>query len=310
MLSRWKNKAAAVVDPLLASRTQPVAVVVGSPRSGTTWCLRALGDALGAKTLHEPLSPLNGHRWHRLPPDTRLHVATTYLPLGMDDVNAATEAAWRRGCRGVAGSKEGLRARTSLRESLRSGVVVKSVRLDLLLPDWLQAFPAPTLHIRRHPIGVFESLSSKPGLLRGLSHPSFFAEPRPSSADEALRQELLPWMQSEHLEVRFAAFWSLSQRRADQAIQQGLATGVIYEAVCLDPQHFQPFFTAWNLAADLSAIRPLTSSTTDRKRSRVPVAERVYTWRTSVDPAVQARILDVVQTIYPGVMAPWDQSSS
>ena len=140
--------------------TRPVLLVSGFWRSGTTWIQESLAAALTAKTVFEPLAPMDAAAKEllrrRFPDDTEdLRQATVLGPCPFDDPlwavlgDAAT---------GRLATSYLLSCRQTVAESLRTRSVVKDVRLQANLAAFHHRFGTPVLHVRRHPCAVAASL--------------------------------------------------------------------------------------------------------------------------------------------------------
>ena len=157
-----ENAAARAIDRSLGhlGAARPRLLVSGFWRSGTTWLQESLSTALGAKTVFEPLSPMEPLRRAAL---LRLH------PHDTEDLRQATipgacpddAGFWRylgRTCRGRVATEYLMSCRRDMAESFRRDIVVKDVRLQANLAEFHRRFGVPIVHVRRHPCAVVASL--------------------------------------------------------------------------------------------------------------------------------------------------------
>ena len=282
--------------------SRPVLLVSGFWRSGTTWLQECLAVALGAKTVFEPLSPMEPRRradLSKLYPDDGedLWQATVPGPWSPNDV------AWRyldAACSGRLATEYLMSCRRDVAESLRPAIVVKDVRLQANLGAFQDRYRVPVVHVRRHPCAVVASL------LAANWHWSF---------EHAPLEVLLPRLGAARPEVeraralrfdtdalhRIAAFWAVTERLAAEGLS-GQRWGALlsYERFSRDPA---PVLA--ELCRTLGLGQRATVDFSQPSASVHPEAFAAYgaapreRWRTMLTAQEISRIETVVDAIFP-----------
>ena len=279
------------------SRT--VLVVSGFWRSGTTWVQECFAESLGAKTVFEPVSPMELRRRLMLGGAFTTEDALQAFVPGPDQ-DAAFWAFFEAAAHGRTGSAFSLSCRRSLWESFRTGIVLKDVRLHRNLRAVHERFDAPVVHVRRHPCAVVASLRAANW------HWSF---DRMSVLDGSLPhgdREFLLECDADALS-RLAAFWALHEREAALALQgQPWACEMTYEEMVRSPR--QQIETAGRklglrLAPGTKMERP--SASLDPKAFASVATRRTDFWTTVLTAREIARVEQIVSTIYPEWRTHW-----
>ena len=295
----WVVDGARAVDWTLARlrASRPVVLVSGFWRSGTTWLQESLAESLRAKTVFEPLSPLDPRR--------RAMVEAAFDGHG-DSLQAAIPGPWTEddpawpfldaACTGRHTSNFILNCRRGLRESFLTRVVVKDVRLQFNLPAFNRRFRVPVIHLRRHPCAVTASL---------------LAADWSWSFERASLDRLLPAAVEGRAGIvrdcdrdglsRIAATWAVTERCADADLAgRPWARRPVYEDLVGDPG---PAFAA--LCTSLGLARRLDADFGRLSASTVAAVAPRDRWRQALTPTEIARIEAIVTRIHPGCLAPW-----
>lgn len=217
--------------------SRPVLLVSGFWRSGTTWLQECLAAALGAKTVFEPMSPMEPRRradLSKLYPDDGedLWQATVPGPWSPNDV------AWRyldAACSGRLATEYLMSCRRDVAESLRRTIVVKDVRLQANFRAFHDRYGVPVVHVRRHPCAVVASLLAA-NWHWSFEHASLaMVLPRLGAAlTEAERTRALRF-DTDALH-RTAAFWAVTERLAAEGLsRQRWGALLSYENFSADP---------------------------------------------------------------------------
>ena len=285
---------AGLLDAVLgrARLAGPVVVVSGFWRSGTTWLQEGLAEALGAKTIFEPLSPQEPRR--------RAALAARF-PGDEDALQAFIPGPWPPGAaewRGFAAAARGLRGgafllscRSGVAESARTAIVIKDVRLHRNLAPLHRSLGVPVIHLRRHPCAVVASLVAADW------HWSFARVSLARLVPEA--PELAPY--DGDAVSRIAAYWAYVERLAASDLA-GASWGrrVAYEALARDPGAVVAGLCAWlgrrqRGAPDFS--RPAASIHPAAFAARGAAPEP---WRGTLSGAEAARVEAIADAVYPG----------
>ena len=296
--------AARLIDGTLgrAGLARPRLLVSGFWRSGTTWLQESLAEALGGKTVFEPLSPMEPRRraamTHRYPEDTEDLLQAT-VP-GPQTPGGPFWADLDRACTGAHPTTYLLSCRRTVAESLRRTIVVKDVRLQANLAAFHLRYGTPIVHVRRHPCAVVASLVAADWHWSFARAPLASLLPRLSTAlgdDEraaALRYDT-------DVLCRIAAFWAVTERIATAALGgQPWAMVLPYERFAAEPDVVmaricQTLALARRRSVDLSA----PSASVDPEIFAAYGAPPRERWRTLLSPSEIDRIESVVDAIYP-----------
>lgn len=301
-------RAARLIDAAMARAgvVRPLILVSGFWRSGTTWLQECLAEALDAKTVFEPLSPLDPARGaavaRRFPGDE--DAAQAFIPAEL----SSDEDVWTtldHAMSGRADSSFALSCRWSLHESFRRAVVVKDVRLQCNLALVHARYGIPVVHVRRHPCAVVASL------LAADWHWSFarvrLAELLPAPANEK-RPGADPRAFDDDATSRIAAVWAWSEGRAAASLE-GTSWGRLftYEDLARDPEGvFAAICTGFGLRPKVGAVfdRPSASIHPDAFAARSTTNDR---WRRLMSTAEIERIERIADAVYPGWREAWSR---
>ena len=294
-------RAARLIDEAvaIAGLAQPLVMVSGFWRSGTTWLQECLAESLGAKTVFEPLSPKQPGWDHilaaHLPPNPDLREA--YIPGPL----SAGDPAWRYLDRAVLGRGAdgfGMACRRTVAESLRTGIVLKDVRLQANLAAVHERYGIPVVHVRRRPAAVVASLLIADwgwgfdqvrlaDLLAGLG------------VDKVQREAARPF-DTDPLS-RIAAYWAVTERLVHRNISgKSWACVLGYEAAVTAPHTLMSFLCRF--VGRPQRRRPRAdddSPVTHPEVRRMDKSLRAERWRRGLSPVDIARIETIVGSLYP-----------
>ena len=301
--------AACAVDRALArlKGAKPILLVNGFWRSGTTWLQECCAEALDAKTVFEPLSPLNPERRAMMAGffGDDEDIVQAFIPEARPD----DEAFWRfldGACVGRQANTFTLSCRRNARESFKRSVVVKDVRLHRNLDGFHRRYGVPVVHIRRHPCAVVASL------LAADWHWSFervrLAAVLPKLGDASASSRAASGFDMFDTDAvsRIAAFWAVNERCADAALRgQPWGRLMTYEHLSADP--------ASALAGlcdglGLKQLRPAsfeTPSASIHPEVFAATPNRSEGWRRSLPASAIGRIEAVADTLYPDWRGHW-----
>ena len=279
--------------------SRPILVVSGFWRSGTTWLQECFAEGLGAKTVFEPVSPMEPRRRAMLGDAFATEDALQAFVPGPDQ-DAAFWNCFEAAASGRTGSRFSLSCRRSLWESFRTGIVVKDVRLHRNLRAVHERLDVPVVHVRRHPCAVVASLRAANW------HWSF---DRLSLLDGPLPQAnpgFLCACDGDALS-RLAAFWALHEREAALALQgQPWACEMTYEAMVSSPRRqIETAGQKLGLRLAPGTRTERSSASLDPKAFASVVTRRADFWTMVLTPPEIARIEHIVSTIYPEWRTHW-----
>ena len=279
--------------------SRPVLVVSGFWRSGTTWLQECFADSLGAKTVFEPLSPMEPRRRLMLGDTFATEDALQAFVPGPDQDATLWTFLDAAAC-GRTGSRFSLSCRRSLWESFRTGIVVKDVRLHRNLCAVHERFAVPVVHVRRHPCAVVASLRAA-NWHWSFDRLSLLDGPLPHGDPEFLRE-----CDTDPLS-RLTAVWALHEREAASALQgRPWACEMTYEAMVRAPRRQIAAAgerLGLRLARDAASERP--SASIDPTAFASVATRRSDFWRTALAEPEIARIEQIASTIYPGWRGHW-----
>lgn len=280
--------------------SRPILVVSGFWRSGTTWLQECLAEALGAKTVFEPLSPMEPRRRLVLGDAFATEdVSQAFVP--GPDQNTVFWRSFEAAAHAQTGSRFSLSCRRSLWESFRTGIVLKDVRLHRNLLAVHERFNIPVIHIRRHPCAVIASLRAADW------HWSF---ERVSLLDWPLPQADAVFLRECDLDAssRLAAFWALHEREAACALHdQPWAREMTYEAMVEAPREqieIAGSILGLRVALDAAVERP--SASIDPTAFAFVATRRTDFWKTLLSEPEIERIEHVASVIYPRWRTHWE----
>lgn len=279
---------------------QPIVLVSGFWRSGTTWLQECLAESLGAKTVFEPLSPLNTPRRIQLAArfsgDEDALQAFVPADLSEDDPTwDLLDAAFT----GRHGNNFLLSCRRNVAESRRRKIVVKDVRLQFNLPAVHQRFGIPVIHIRRHPCAVVASL------LAADWHWSFERIRLSMLMPDAAAR--LPREFDMDAVSRIAACWALTERHVASVVQdEPWAKAVTYEEMVENPCSSLTAFCKWLGQHEVRAAafgRP--SASIDPAEFTASGRNRHDRWRRSMPIEQITRVKTIADELHPTWRETW-----
>ena len=279
---------------------EPVALVSGFWRSGTTWVQECLAESLGAKTVFEPLSPVDRGRRAQL---------VGQVPGGEDALQAfipppcpAEDPLWTlldAAFTGRHSSNFLLSCRPDVAESFKRRIVVKDVRLQFNLPGIHRRFAVPVVHVRRHPGAVVASL------LAADWHWSFervrLSDILPAPSGEAVRA-----FDTDALS-RIAAYWAVTERQVAASLEgQPWARTVTYEDIVASPSAVFADLCRWVGRAQICTAAFDRPSASAHPGSFPPSGRNVHDrWRQSLSEAQVDRIARIVDDLHPAWRDVW-----
>ena len=279
--------------------SRPVLLVSGFWRSGTTWLQECFAEGLGAKTVFEPLSPMEPLRRDMLEDAFPTEdVLQAFVP-GPDQDPAFWRFFEAAAC-GRTGSRFSLSCRRSLRESWRTRIVVKDVRLHRNLRAVHERCAVAVVHIRRHPCAVVASLRAADWHWN-FERVSLLDWPLPPADPGFLRE-----CDADGLS-RLAAFWALHEREASSALRsQPWAYEMTYEALVEAPeQQIEIAGAKLRLRMARRATPERPSASIDPRAFASVATRRTDFWKAMLTPSEIGRIEHVVSTLYPTWRAHW-----
>ena len=292
---------ALVADRSLAllGLSRPVLVVSGFWRSGTTWLQESFAESLGAKTVFEPLSPMEPRRSRMLGGAFASEdILQSFVPGPSQE-----PAFWHllaAAFHGKTGSRFSLSCRRSVWESFRTGIVVKDVRLHRNLRAVHDHFGVPIVHIRRHPCAVVASLRAA-NWHWSFTRVSLLDWPLPRADLSLLR------LCDTDAVSRLTAFWALHEREAASSLRdQPWACELTYEDTVQDAER-QIRMAGVKLGLRMGRRVPSerSSASIDPTAFALIPARRTDFWRTILTEREIGRIEDVVSAIYPEWRTHW-----
>ena len=292
---------ALAVDRSLATLglSRPILVVSGFWRSGTTWVQECFAEGLGAKTVFEPMSPMEPRRRLMLGDALATEDALQAFVPGPDQ-DAGFWSYLEAAATGRTGSRFSLSCRRSLWESFRTGIVVKDVRLHRNLIAVHERFDVPVVHVRRHPCAVVASLRAA-NWHWSFDRLSLLDDPLPHSDRGFLRD-----CDTDALS-RLAAFWALHEREAASALKgQAWAHEMTYEAMVRGPRRqIEMAGEKFGLRVARNAALERPSASIDPTAFASVATRRSDFWRTVLTKPEIARIEHIASTIYPDWQSHW-----
>lgn len=294
-----QRRPARLVDRALAPLVEPTAsiLVSGFMRSGTTWLQESLAEALGAKTVFEPLDPrLDGVRPGENGDDGSRAFAdggVRALRLPFCDPERPLPSPFRahllRALRGALPDDRTRRLRRGLVEAARRRVVAKTVRGALWIGAARRALGLTVVHVRRDPRAVAASVRDVgwgSGRFWDLSLARHFLAPGDGRASWFGRfgDPIGRYDADGSPVARFAAYWALSEwfvERTRPEEDPGFVT-VTYEELAdrrSDALSRLPGGRRRAGTAPEGALLRRDSDTTLPARRGVPATLRARDWR-------------------------------
>lgn len=299
-------RAALFIDRAMArlGLARPLVLVSGFWRSGTTWVQECLAEALGAKTVFEPLSPNDARRRAML--DRAFagdkDAVQAYIP-GPGVEGAAFWTFLDEAVTGRYGGRFLLSCRARVGESLRRGVVVKDVRLQFNLGAFHARYGVPVIHVRRHPCAVVASLLAADwdwtfGRVRLVELMRGLADRLPPGYP--IGEDLLAEFDTDALS-RIAAAWAVTERFADLTLSgEPWARTVDYESLVADPERRFAELCTWIGRKQVRVPAYARASASAHGGRVAPMAHRRRErWRQTLSAAEVARVVEVVTCLYP-----------
>ena len=292
------------------ARPSDAVVILGFPRSGTTFLVEAVSALLPARTMFEPLH-------HSVAPARRfLHPHwfvndTTRLQKGFPyrrphEVDPLLSDFFQRILTGAINQSRLSRYR-SLSSFRTKNIVVKETR-GTLLASWLaNTFQVRIILLIRNPIAVVESVQRQRfgWWLQDASFLSLFTD-----QEELVEDWLTPFLpflnsQIETGAERIAAGWSIANMVPLIQAREGIFSPLIirYDDLVLEPEatfrdicEFLGVDYRWDLVESMLK-RPSTS--TQKTRRDISARERVFGWQNRVSEEVADSVKRVVATFGP-----------
>lgn len=298
---RFAVAQARTIDWMLAwmRLAEPVVLVSGFWRSGTTWLQECLAESLGAKTIFEPLSPLDAARraqitaWFSGDEDAM----QAFVPADLPD-NDPTWALLKGAVTGRYGSNFLLSCRRDVAESRRRRIVAKDVRLQFNLPAVHRRFGIPVIHIRRHPCAVVASL------LAADWHWSF---------DRVRLSDLMPEAAQIPREFdldalsRIATCWALTERQVARDMHdEPWAQLVTYEEMVDRPSNTLAALCQWmGHRQERTGVFGRPSASVDPAEFAASGPGRRDRWRKSLSIHQVTRVQTIVDELHPTWRDTW-----
>lgn len=271
---------------------QPVVLVSGFWRSGTTWLQESLATSLDAKTVFEPLSPEALHR-NKIISDEAFQDLSFGRLLVRETVDQ-NDAFWSyldSAFWGRIGDADSLNCRRSLSESFRRFIIAKEVRMQFNLKAAHDRYGIPIVHIRRHPAAVISSLLH-------VHWGKMFESVRLSQLLPSRAAELQEFDQD--VVSRMSAYWAVTEQFVDQTIAGAPWARIIsYEDAVINPTE-----TMSNLCKFLGkeqkkfpSFRTRSASTVDKSASDYVAKPRG--WQNTLSEVNIERVRSTVSKLYP-----------
>jgi hypothetical protein len=271
-------------------------VVSGFARSGTTWLQQSLATILQAKTVFEP--------FHHLAPtaqpihaalnisDKSIHVRELCFPYCAEPTlrDGPLFDAFAQSLRSVVPGFAVRILRTGVEESLRSRVVVKTVRAHLCLRSAQNTFSMPVVHIYRDPRAVLASIRMTDW---GWLYDHLSLREQLLEIDDGRveyfgqwRDEILEYDRQDTL-TRVVVYWALTERflahSYDPDGQHHRTWFLSFDQLCEQPDvALEPMFTVLGVGASSGQVASALgqdSAMTSRTRVGIATEERVTGWR-------------------------------
>lgn len=297
-LTASQASAAHDLDCEVAGNVNPseTLVVSGFARSGTTWLQQSLAAVLNAKTVFEP--------FHHLAPsaapihaaldiaDKSIHFRELCFPYCGEPrlPDGPLFDAFSRSLRSVVPGFAVRILRSGLEESLRSRVVVKTVRGQLCLLAAQNTFSMPVVHIYRDPRAVLASIRMTDWgwLYDHLSLAGQLLEIDDGRVDYfgKWRDEILEYDRQDTL-TRVVAYWAMTERFLahgyDTDRQLHPTWFLSFDQLCEQPEAaLGPIFKALGVGVSPGQVRSAfgrDSAMTSETRIGISLEERVTGWR-------------------------------
>lgn len=297
-IGRLKLLSTAMIDLATAPRLSNVLLVNGFWRSGTTALQQTLISALAAKSVFEPMSPAAGHTWNKLDkatPDCGKHV---YMPLSASQLSSRDRLTIGLSVRGVGAHGYAHFLRGSFAETWSKNLVVKFTRLGFILDYIADNYDLRIVHIRRHPAAVFASFKETKWNWRFEDMRFSDVYPVEEYGQGSPEREMANILRQHDNtpERRLAAFWSLSEKSAQGAIDSCKATLINYDDLVEDQE--KVLGTLGISTAD-TAAKSIASPVTNAGREKLSASQRKHDWRSRLTQSEIAEIASVVEDLFP-----------
>ncbi len=216
MNSRYRWHVAASIDAVVPLVTPMDALVVsGFWRSGTTWVQEAVCGFWDAKSVFEPTADESGSSYNEWLKSLGLGLAdrSSFMPMSLEELDGRVMSYLDASLTARRGSRFAMYCRESIFESLLPRVVLKDVRIQGILSQFVLRNNTKCIHVWRNPERVIESLLSL-NWAWSFSDVSFEVQQRVHerlsrvAGDEM--KVLLPFDDS--AVARIAALWAYSER--------------------------------------------------------------------------------------------------
>lgn len=293
-----------MVDKKVASKPLPDPVLIsGFWRSGTTWVQEVLADAIGAKTIFEPLEPSALIPLHY---NAKVQYGA-YIPFSEGALQEEDIAFLVSAAKGISPARSQFcyLCRNSIKEAFRKQVVVKFVRAQYLLSFLSQLYATQKItHISRNPMAVIQSLMRTNWVwdFESLDFKKLYMDEMGSLEHKDLTT-LLKYNNAKP-EEKIAALWALTEKKVH-------ATDNIifykYEDLLTDPiVEFKKLADDLNLSVVKDIVAFKASPVTEQDRLNIGLEERLNSWHTRMPEEVQENARKVLRSIWPEVDDKWN----
>ncbi len=308
MRRRLTDRTARAIDVGLGSLrvSRQLLFVSGFWRSGTTWFQELISRNLNAKTVFEPLSPMNPSRYKRLIAlgYNEHHLREAYIPgkAGPDDPLWLDLDGYFRG---TLSSRSSIRARESVWQSFRRDIVLKDVRLQANLASIHERYDVPVVHIRRHPCAVVHSFARSKWdwtfeNIRLVDIISPLMEDLSATGDCSVL--FTPEFDVDGTS-RIAAYWAATERIAEHLIGNREWGKIIPYGQIVESKHdvIAETCALVGRAPNLSNDVEFDSITTVSTSWGVDSGRRAVSWREGLSSTDIARIIEIAGAVFPNV---------
>lgn len=289
-----------------------VVVISGFWRSGTTWLQQQVRDAMNAKTIFEPLSPEGGHVWDALPKDASQADSNIYMPPTLSSMSAKDLKVLKDALLGVGryhftyyleSSVDG-QLKNKLVGQLKNKLVVKFTRAGFILEDLSRMTTWPILHIRRHPAAVFASLKNTnwPWNISDINVSKAFSLNAVRGDEKATAIfELLN--RYNHSSAAFiTAYWALSEKHAQKAIEDETATLLDYNELVDGAIQISDVLRSCGMDPKFDVQADIPSAVTSEGRDQLSPAQRKNDWQNRLNDEELADIEKTLSDVYPQML--------
>ena len=302
-MNRISKNAMYALDRLTATARTPEPVILsGFWRSGTTWLQQLTAEAIGAKTLFEPLDQDSFIPFLRGKPVQY----RGYIPGSAAEFTGADWQSLDLAFKGISPHRSGFNylCREGLGEAFRPRVVVKFVRCQMVLDALIKRYnPSATLHISRHPMPVVQSML-KAGWNWNFSEIDLADWYGGSAASMPAELSKLAEAGLTETHQKVAALWAITEQAAMAANPVTLCR---YESLVAAPEAtFETLMQTAGLTQVQAPSFGKDSPVTVAQRKGISVEERLTSWRRDMPQDLQADIRAVLKDFWPDIDDTWD----